>query len=187
GTRELLRIETVVTPPGGATLHSVIWTDRDGVIQKSRQMMDLTAYRTTREIALRDDPGPTFDIAAASVTPLSPRITQPEKLQSAQYRIELQEGNPAEVFVESSFQRVEFAGPNTAIVTVSAAWQIDGHLPTPIGPPGEPPAEADLAPNSQIQSDDPLIVQLAREAAADAEDPVALALNLERFVQQRVR
>src|SRR5690606_25490526 len=49
------------------------------------------------------------------------------------------------------------------------------------------PAEADLAPNSQIQSDDPLIVQLAREAAADAEDPVALALNLERFVQQRVR
>ena len=48
--------------------------------------------------------------------------------------------------------------------------------------PADPPTDDDRRPNSLIESDNPLIVALAKQAAGDEKDPWRLAVALERFV-----
>jgi transglutaminase-like putative cysteine protease len=60
---------------------------------------------------------------------------------------------------------------------------------TPLGsdfPPDESPGDGDLAPGSLIQSDDPLVQELAASIAPDQSEPWPLAVALEQHVRQYV-
>jgi transglutaminase-like putative cysteine protease len=45
----------------------------------------------------------------------------------------------------------------------------------------------DLAPNNMIQSDDPLVVQMAAAAAPESDDPWQVALALEKYVSTTIK
>jgi len=58
---------------------------------------------------------------------------------------------------------------------------------TPEGLPREDVAERWSQPNKFLQSDDPLVVQLARKGVGSAESPVDQAVALERWVRDNVK
>jgi transglutaminase-like putative cysteine protease len=57
----------------------------------------------------------------------------------------------------------------------------------PQAAPQPPPLDAERQPNNLIQSDNPLVVEMAREAAGSLSDQREIALAVERYVKQNVR
>ncbi len=180
GQFKLLRIDTVTHLGPGQELRGVVWTDPDGEAVKSwTETLNLQAYRVTKAEALADfEPGELdlgYDLAVKVKRPIS----DPHATMRVRYRVGWDGGDPAELFPQGSSQRVVSAGPHTAEITVYAIRPgADGN---PDAPP-QTPDEADRRPSNMIQSEDPEVVRLAREAAGDEEDPWRQAVALERFV-----
>ena len=88
------------------------------------------------------------------------------------------------MFVTGPTQALRSIDPHTAEITVYAIrpGKSDGNRDAP----ADPPTDDDLRPNSFIESDDPLIVALAKQAAGDEKDPWRVAVALERFVYREV-
>lgn len=84
------------------------------------------------------------------------------------YRVRLEGGDPAAVFVTGSTQKVKSLDANTAEVTVYA---IRPDQPGNADAPADPPTAADQEPNNWVQSDNPKIIALANEAASEQSDP----------------
>lgn len=185
GTRELLRIESAVTPPGQPTLQNVLWTDSKGSILKARQSLEMTLYRTTEEVAKRENAGPAYDIAAKTIVPLAQPIPDMFAAKMA-FRVELGDANPADVLANTGWQQVTSAGPRVANVIVHSSLKGAQQTSEPPIFLSDPPVPADLAASQQIQSDDPSIVALANEAVAGEVDPQEIAQRLEQFVFNRV-
>ena len=103
------------------------------------------------------------------------------------YWVELDDKNPAEVFPASATQQVTSKGPHTAEILLIAP-DMSGKAPAAPGPAAqrESPTPQDSAPSSMIQSDDPAIVDMAREARGRQTQPLAVALALEKYVHAAV-
>lgn len=181
GTYELLRIDSTIDQPGGK-LEETIWTDRSGAVLKTfSPVMQMSSYRTTKAAALEKTEA-LFDLGDASTVKLSKPLENAHASKQARYRVELAGGDPASVFELAPGQRVKSTGPNSAEITVEAL-----RPETPLAEQEvSPPTEADLAPNRFIQSDDPKIVAMAREAAGNEQDPWKVAIALERYVHDAV-
>jgi hypothetical protein len=181
GTKDLLRIETTATF-AGQTLRGTTWADSQGEVWKNRMdAMNLEMVRTTKDRALGESQPATFDLGLDVMVPADRRLADPHGTRRIQYRVTLDGDDPAVIFASGPSQRVDSIDARTARVTV---WAI--RSPSDPGNPNaaaDPPGEDDRNANSLIQSDDPRIVDLARLAAADASDPWATAMALERYVE----
>lgn len=202
GSYELLRIESTIEQPGGkleieqadgkleidqpgGKMEETLWADRSGAVLKTYSpLMQMSSYRTTKAVALEKPEG-LFDLGDASTVKLARPLANPHASKRARYRVELAGGDPASIFESAPGQRVKSTGPNSAEITVFALRPdtppADGDIPTVA-----PPTEADRQPNRLIQSDDPKIVAMAREAAGDEQDPWKAAAALERYVNKVV-
>lgn len=179
----------------GANLESVLWVDERGESLKSRVAgIGLETHRCSRAEALslgRRTPlanrnGTTengnFDIGTSSVVRLQKPIGNPHDAKKISYRVWLEDSAPAEVFASTSSQSVVPLGSDQATITVIAL-----RPDTPTERKGTSPNDDDLAPNNWIQSDDPAIVNMAREAVGAEKDPWKIACILERLVRSKVR
>jgi transglutaminase-like putative cysteine protease len=92
-------------------------------------------------------------------------------------------GDPAKIFPSGPGQEVKPTSANTAELIVTAVRAQNG----PAAQPSSPPTEADRQPNNLVQSDHPLVVQMAQEAAGAEIDPVRVASSLERYVRTTVQ
>lgn len=185
GTKVLLRIDNVTTLAGLPIKEKgVVWTDRAGEIWKnSTEMFNIEAFRTTKEVALGDMKPGELDIGWSISVPVNPPLMQPYETRRVRYRVHLDRGDPAAVFVSDATQQVRSIDANTAEITVYAI------RPGVAGNPAakdDPPVAADREPNNHIQSDDPAIVAAAREAAGDRTDPWQVAVALERYTRGRI-
>jgi hypothetical protein len=186
GKFDLLRIDTVTRLPGGGSLSGALWTDRGGELLKEREdFMKTEVFRVTKEVALATTAPPTFDLSKQESVKLSRPLPGAHQTRRVRYRVELEGGNPAVVFVSGPTQEVKSTGPHTAEITV---WAIrprrrDGN-PTAAA---DPPTAATRQPNNFIQSDDPKIVAAAQEAAGRETDPWKAALALEQYVHRVVQ
>jgi hypothetical protein len=184
-TRQLLRIDTVTTL-GDQTSRGAVWTDRAGEIWKSStEMLGAEAVRTTKEIALGDGKPAELDIARKVSVPLDRPLARPHQTRRIRYRARLDGGDPAKVFVAGTTQQVHSLDAHTAEVTVFAVRPGDGR-----GNPDakdDPPSPQDREPNNWIQSDDPKIVALAKQAAGDRSDPWEVAVALEKTARGWIR
>ncbi len=183
-TAELLRIDSTTTL-AGQTIRGTLWADREGEVWKSRtEMLNIEMCRTTKEEALRATEPGELDFAWNVAIPVNRALDRAHATKRVRYRVRLEGGNPAEVFVSGPSQQVRPIDGHTAEVTVLAIRP---------GQPGgnadakaDPPADKDREPNNWIQSDDPMIVAAAKEAADDLKDPWALAVALERATRSRI-
>lgn len=185
GTFDLLRIDTL-TRFGQGQLDGVTWVDRTGQAQKtSTAALNITSYRATKEIALNQAEMGQFDLGTDLTVPVSRPIPNAHGTRQARYRIHLEGGDPASVFVSGATQRVEPVDVNTIQLTVYAL-RPGGDVGNPDAVE-TPPTAGDREPNNLVQSDDPAIVTLAKEGAGDETDPWKTALALEKFVHRTIQ
>ena len=183
GTHELLRIDTTTTLPGAAAMRGSVWADGVGEIQKSYlEAMEIETVRATRSQALEETGPVEIDLVRDVKVEVDRPLPSPHTTKRIRYRVKLEGGDPAGVFVSGPSQQVAPVGPDTAEVTVYAL--------RPGSPSGnadasdDPPTDDDLEPNNHIQSDYPAIVAKAREVAADEQDPWRAAVALERATRE---
>jgi transglutaminase-like putative cysteine protease len=185
GTAELLRIDQTMTLPGGNSISSVAWCDRAGqILKQSADALGQTTYRTTREVALAEGPEKKVDIFAASLVKLDKPINDAHRTSEVVYRVEVEAGDPTALFVSGPTQEVRALAKHTADVVVRAIRPGVGARSAQ--GPADPPTDGDRNPSTLIQSDDPRIVEMAREAASDESDPWRVAVKLETYVKRKV-
>jgi hypothetical protein len=183
--RDLLRIETITRLAGGQKIdEGVIWCDRAGNVLKNASS-GLEAYRVTKEEALENADVAELDLLSSMKVKTDRPLADPRRTKQVRYRVHLEGGDPARVFVAGPTQAVKSLDPHTAEITVYAVrpGRSDGNRDAP----ADPPTKDDLRPNNFIQSDDPLIVADAQKAAGDEKDPWRVAVALERFVNREVQ
>jgi hypothetical protein len=180
GEFKLLRIDNVTHLGPGQELRSVLWTDPDGEVVKSwTDTLNLETYRVSKDVALAEFEPAELDLGFDLAVKVKRAIADPHATRRVRYRVTLDGDDPAEMFLQGPSQQVAPIGPHAADVTVySIRPGVDGNPDAP----SETHAEADLLPSNMIQSDDPEIVRLAREAVGDETDPWRKAVALERFV-----
>jgi len=180
GHYDLLRIEAVTRFADGQTLPGTLWADRTGEVLKNRtDSMNMDSYRSDRATALqKQDVGP-LDLTLDMSVKLSRPLALSHASRRVRYRVQLRDGDPAGIFVSGYSQQVRSIDPHTAEVTVVALRPGKPPLATA---PGETASSDDREPNNLVQSDDPRIVKMARDAAGDEKDPWRVALKLEDYV-----
>jgi len=180
GRRKLLRIDLATLLPDGQQFRGTLWADKKGDVLKSwTEAFNMVTLRATKELALAQGEE-LLDLGTGIGVKVARPIARPHETVKARYRVELEGSDPAEVFPSGPSQRVESTGKNTATITVYALrpGQPGGN---PDAVPDEP-TDDDRRPNGVVQSDAPKVVELARDAVGDAEDPWQKAVRLERFV-----
>jgi hypothetical protein len=197
GSQKLLRIDSVLRLAAGNELTSVLWTDTRGRALKTKMdAMQQETFRTTADVAQAPDDGKGFDLGADAIVRIEPPLVDPHGSKTIVYEIELDGGNPAEVFAQGPTQQVDSLGPHRAKLTVlsvrpqssadAKASVAEKASPesTPV-PTKEKTAEY-LTPNSIVQSDDPLVVKLSGSVAAGEPDAWKVAVSLEKLVHDSI-
>ena len=184
-TRQLLRID-VVTEVGKTQMKSILWTDPTGEALKTRDLqLGLETFLTTREVALGSNSESGFDLGEASTVRVARRLERPHQTRQVVYRARLKDGNVHTLFEAGPTQTVRRIDERTAEITVRAIRP--GQQESAAVAKGDRPTIADSASSPMIQSDDPLVVRLAQETAAEETDPWKLACALESHVKKKIR
>ncbi len=185
GTCRLLRIDTVTRFDTGMALRGAVWTDLAGeTIKTFTNAMNIETFRTTKAVAMEDTNAAELDLGWDISVKLERPIERPHQSKKIRYKVHLDGGDPATVFVEGLSQAVRSLGPNTAEITVYAI-----RPDTPDGnpeAPDDPPTEADRRPNNLIQSDNPRILAEAKKVAGGQTDPWRVAVALEQYVNSEI-
>ncbi len=182
---ELLRIDAVITLAMGMTMPMTCWCDRRGDVLKTHDhMAKVVSVRTTREAALDESDLGSLDMGADVVVKVDRAIPKPHETRRVRYRVTLEGGDPAKVFAHVASQRVKSIDAHTAEVTVHALRpdreRVEPRLTH------DPPTVADRQPSSLIESDDPKIVAMAKEAAGSRPSAWLLSVDLERYVHEAI-
>ena len=163
--------------PGVATQ---VWLDENGDALKSITPLlgGVETLRVSREEAQRAAvaPGSLADLEKQFQIASDAVIENPQAVKEALYRIE---GPVEKVNLEDRRQKIEDRGPGRVRRRVKALADAPERS-------SEKPAPECLAPAPYLQSDDPEIVQAAREAVGTQADPAAKARRLTAWVYKRI-
>jgi hypothetical protein len=186
GIHDLLRIETVTRFVDGQKIEQTLWTDRTGEVLKSfsAAIGGMETIRVSKAEALAKADAAQLDLLPSMMVKVDRPLPHPRETKQVRYRVHLEGGDPAAMFVVGPTQAIKSIDAHTAEITVYAIrpGQSDGNR----GAPADPPTDNDLRPNGFIQSDDPLIVADAKKADGDERDPWRVAVALEHFVNRDV-
>ncbi len=203
-SEELLRIQWTATLPKGNVIGAIWWTNHDGQVMKTQlDALHQVTYRTTREIALAEGGPPRFDLLLSTTIRVNRPLPQRNRTHRVRYRVQLENADPSRVFASGPSQRITPLDPHTAEIEVqavrpakaadpSAAAATEAVVDLALGPSasgplhGGPPIDEDRRANSIVQSDDPRIVALARQAAGSRTDPWEVAVALEKFTHDYI-
>ncbi len=186
GSYDLLRIETVTHLADGQKIEGTLWANRTGDVLKTySQAMALETFRVSKAEALKTMSGAELELLPSMLVKVGQPLPHAHRTKQVRYRVHLEGGDPAGVFVTGATQAVKSIDAHTAEITVYAIRPgcADGNSHAP----ADPPTEDDLRPNNFIQSDDPLIVADAKKAADGETDPWRVAVALERYVDREVK
>jgi hypothetical protein len=184
GTYELLHIDTMAIFPDGNKLEQTLWTDRTGDKIKTRiTAMNMETFRATKAEALEKIDSAQLDIGLSSIVKLEKPLPGAHDTKRAVYRVHLDGSDPAATFVTGWTQKVKSLDANSAEVTVYA---VRPDRPGNADAPADPPTNADREPNNWIQSDNPKIIALAKQAVGGVSDPWLAAIKMEQFVHDYI-
>jgi hypothetical protein len=206
----LLKVKAV-TNAGQHKIEELRWIDPRGETLKSIvPSLQQEAVRTTKADALAPASGEPLDLMIASTVPITGKLVPSATSKRVVYWAHVKNGQIAGLFADCPSQRVKSMDDQTVELTVVAvrpehkpeaqargpaaatsATAVGRGSPDPAHTSTEglpnPPTDADSAPSSFIQSTDPLIQQMAAQAAAKETDPWKIARALESFVQRTVK
>lgn len=183
GRQKLLKVSNVVKM-GPQKIESIVWIDEKGDTLKSLvPSIGQEAVRTTKADALKQPAGEQYDLLLASTVRLKQPLADAHHTKRVVYRAHLKSGQIAGLFSECLAQRVRRIDDQTAELTVVS---VRPDVPAKLEQPPEPPTDADGSANNFVQSDDPVIVQMATRVAAGETDAWKIACALEKFVDETV-
>jgi hypothetical protein len=193
GSFRLLKINSVDRMAPNAAgqrleIPGLVWTNTAGEVLKAWvKPMDMETFRVPRQVALAKTPLAKLDLGESTLVKVQRPIPHAHDTKQVRYRIHLDDGDPVAAFPASPSQEVKRIDDHTAEVTVRAVRptsQDDKSAGNPAA--ADSPTDADRKPNNFIQSDDPLIVAQAKEAAGDETEPWKVAVALESYVHRAV-
>ena len=186
GKQELLHINGT-TDLAGQSIKATMWADRTGEVLKTRinaMGLDLEVVRATEVEALAGSGSFSFDLGKDVMVAANRSLSNPHETRRIVYRLRLKDGDPCEAFPGGDSQSIEPVDENTALATV---WAIrPGSDWGNRDAVADPPTDADREPNSLIQSDDPLVVKMSKEAVGDQKDPWKAAIAMESYVSDHM-
>ena len=193
GKFRLLKIEVIDRMAADAQgqrmeIQGAVWTNAAGEVLKDWiKPMSMETFRATREVALAKAPLAKLDLGEATLVKVDRAIPHAHDARWVRYRIHIDDGDPVAAFVAGPSQEIKRIDEHTAEVTVRAVRPTGDENHSAAKPAAaDLPTDADRQPNNFIQSDDPLIVTQARQAAGDETDPWKLAVALEAYVYRAV-
>jgi hypothetical protein len=181
----LLRVEVVAHLPGGNGIESTMWTDAQGQTIKTRvEGMQQESYRTSRELAIAEQPGgANFDLGNDVVVKLDQPIVKGHATRHVRYRVELTSGDPAKIFAAGPTQAIRSLGPHATEITVRSLRPGDAASGKKSS---EPAAKQYSAANSTLQISDPRVKAMAQEAKGNLTNSQQIAVALERYVYRTI-
>ncbi len=183
--KKLLRIEAVCNMPGGQRVPQTIWADEKGEQLKNfTPLANMESFRTDQKTAESPSGGVAFDWGTDVAVKIDREISNATATKRIRYRVELPEEDPAKIFVSTSSQSVRPIDDHSARITVTSIRPQDGKNVPP--EERETTVPSDLLPNNFIQSDDSLIVDMAKKAVGDETDVWRKVVLMERFVHGEI-
>jgi hypothetical protein len=179
---DLLRIaESVVAD--GEKVANMRWTDEQGRTVKllmpgARQEL----VKCAKTEALKPLDEGRYDAGLALSVPVRDVPQALPAARRARYRVQVRQLDPAKVFASDASQQVREIDARTVGVVVRTI-----RPDTPGVSDDARPSQQDSSPNNQIESNDEVIVQLARSVAPQERDPWKLALALEKLVKESMK
>lgn len=195
-TEDLLRIDSTITLPINMpddkppVIHSLLWTNRDGqVLKTALAALHQETFRTTRELALAEASPRRVDLVIDNSVPVARSLENPHATRRIRYRVWLENDDPAKVFFAGRLQEVQSLDAHTAEITVrrDAGAALQTSAGADASPPRRQPSDDDRRPNNLVQSDDPLIVTMAKSVAPGETDPLKVGIELEKYVRQTIK
>jgi transglutaminase-like putative cysteine protease len=164
---------------------STEWVDGDGVVWLSRMPLtpdvQVETRKTTRELATA--PAEPAELLTTSYVIPDLPIEDPRKLQGLQVLLRpVESGAEAPLPVQDERQKVQVM-PQGVMVTIQLAPLPKGAYTLPYA--GKEYADL-LKPNKWLESDDPLMQKMAREAVGGSTDPVVAARRIELYVNRKI-
>lgn len=159
-----------------------VYLDGDGNTIKTEMSLlglPIVTYKVDEETALEEIGNEPLDLAVATLVPVE-RIPGALDAQRIVYRIEVSGGGAAEFFPEGPTQSVKEISDDVVELTVTRLE------PGEEDPTGDVPAEY-LESTRFLECTDPRVVEHADKAAADATDPMDIALAMERYVRSEMK
>ena len=148
------------------------WMDEDGKVLKSDTPMGFTVVLTDKEEALSLDGSGKIDVVAASAAPADKMIPDPRDLKYL--KVKLRGVDDLEgLALDGDDQSLD-----GDVLTVSIPEPRNGYRL----PDNDPARAAERSPEPMIQSDNPEIIKVAREASRGATDSIDAARNINRWV-----
>lgn len=170
-------------------LRSRIWADSKGQILKSvmTQGMNISYFRVSRQEAQRVESQGKVDILANTAVPLDRPLPELDTVEKIVYVLEAQGQDPFSLLSRQSNQSVRSESAFRSRLTVWRPKVTGPPLSGENGPEQNPPGPECLKASAMIQSDDPVVEQLAVSMAADEKRPVELTLKLTSEVFRGIR
>lgn len=180
-SRELLRVEQTASGDDGKALPEMemtLWIDESGQVLKGYNSIGggMTYYRTTRAGALA--PNGDYDQLTSSIIKLDRTISNPAGSRSATYRIQVGSGDIADIFPNDQRQVLTRTSDHSGTLQVRSEGAAT---------PGPAPGPEFLRANPLVNSDDPLIRQLARTATAGKTGPWEKAVAIQDWVWKNLK
>lgn len=187
GTRELLRV-VVTMQLGQHQLETLVWTDRQGEIIKSKvPTLGQVSYRTSRERALEHGGERNFDLGAATLVRVANAPRELPDARRAVYELTLTDGGSLrELFTESEGQRVRSLDPEQKRLEIEVRSIRPDSARGRQAATTPPPDDGSRLPNARIQSDALEVSRLAAEVES-SEDTWVLACRLEKLVRNKMQ
>lgn len=182
---DLLRVQSKVTGADGKSvpgMDATYWVDANGQILKSFTDFfgGMTTFRTTKEAALAAIRSP-LDLLKASIVPIGQKINRPEATRYSLFKVILQESDAAEVFSSDARQSVRKDGNGEYLLEVRTLGPTDGQALT------EAVAPEYLQPSAYINSEDPRVEALSRQAVGNLQDPWQKAAAISTWVWKNMK
>jgi hypothetical protein len=169
---------------GEFVIEANAWLDSMGEVQKmSMPSLNHATYRTTRERAMSKDEGGHFDLGWDTIVRLDTPLRESHALRRAVYEATMKHADPHDLFSTGTSQQTKSIDAHTAQITVVA---IRPDSPQVIVQEA-PPAAADRGSSNLIQTDDPVIVKMAKDVAQGESDPWQISTRLETWVHMSMR
>jgi hypothetical protein len=141
--------------------------------------MQMVTYQVPKEVAMQAIEGAELDVAVGTLVEVKP-IRQAHKTRKAVYRITTPGLNPADYIVEDDTQQIKKVSDNVVELTVTA-------LTPPVNARRFPQDDEYTASTQFLQANDHRVMEHARKAAAGTVDPGRMAVQMERYVYDKMK
>jgi hypothetical protein len=184
-TRRLQRVRAQIEGiPELKNFKTYLWVDEKGETQKTTttMMAGMTTYRVSKEVATAPSSVFSADFGEKTLVKVDRQIPKAFEAEEIVYRIQLKDEAPDEVFPQDERQSITKSD--------NGEWLLTIHAIDPLRSPKVASVinrQDFLRSTNYLQTDNPKVIAVAKQAVGDAQDPWEQAQRIERWVYDNLK